>query len=60
MTPGRSFGEIGMGLLRAIRPWRQWIAGWGYDIAHGEPDLADEVVMAGSALVGEPDLEIAI
>ena len=29
------FGEIGMGLLRAIRPWNEWIAGWGFDIANG-------------------------
>ena len=27
------FGEIGMGLLRAIRPWEEWIAGWGFDMA---------------------------
>ena len=31
------FGEIGMGLLRAIRPWGQWIAGWGFDMSPGEP-----------------------
>jgi 2,4-dichlorophenol 6-monooxygenase len=61
MTPGLSFGEIGMGLLRAIRPWHQWIAGWGYDLADGEPNLDDEVVTAKiRSLVGEPDLEIAI
>ena len=29
------FGEIGMGLLRAIRPWNEWIAGWGFDMADG-------------------------
>ena len=30
-----------MGLLRAIRPWTQWIAGWGFDINKGEPDLSE-------------------
>src|SRR3954453_8082399 len=39
------FGEIGMGLLRAVKPWDQWIAGWGFDMAAGEPDLADDVVI---------------
>jgi 2,4-dichlorophenol 6-monooxygenase len=39
MTPGAGFGEIGMGTFRAIRPWYQWIAGWGYDINGPEPDL---------------------
>jgi len=34
-TAPASFGEIGMGLLRAVRPWTQWIAGWGFDIRQG-------------------------
>ena len=42
VTPDASFGEIGMGLLRAVRPWTQWIAGWGFDINKGEPDLRRE------------------
>ena len=51
------FGEIGMGLLRAIRPWNEWIAGWGFDIANGEPDLSDDVVLDRiRTLVGDPDL----
>ena len=51
-----------MGLLRAIRPWDEWIAGWGFDMANGEPDLSDD----GRArpkirtLVGDPDLEVEI
>ena len=39
MNPAAGFGEIGMGLLRAVRPWDQWIAGWGFDLKNGEPDL---------------------
>ena len=51
------FGEIGMGLLRAIRPWNEWIAGWGFDMANGEPDLSDDVVLDRiRMLVGDPDL----
>jgi hypothetical protein len=42
MTPGTGFGEIGMGTFRVIRPWHQWIAGWGYDINGPEPDLRPE------------------
>ena len=45
MNPAGGFGEIGMGLLRAVRPWDEWIAGWGFDLAAGEPDLTH-----GSAL----------
>ncbi|WP_238998341.1 FAD-dependent monooxygenase [Nocardioides limicola] len=52
------FGEIGMGLLRAIRPWEEWIAGWGFDMAAGEPDLSDETVIAQiRTLVGDPSVE---
>ncbi|TDC67762.1 2,4-dichlorophenol 6-monooxygenase [Actinomadura sp. GC306] len=55
------FGEIGMGLLRAIRPWEEWIAGWGFDMAAGEPDLADEKVTEQiRTLVGDPGIEIEI
>ena len=55
------FGEIGMGLLRAIRPWDEWIAGWGFDMAEGQPDLDHETVVAKiRTLVGDPDLELEI
>ncbi|MEV4644979.1 FAD-dependent monooxygenase [Saccharopolyspora sp. NPDC049357] len=55
------FGEIGMGLLRAVKPWHQWIAGWGFDMAGGEPDLSDETVTKRiQTLVGDPSLEIEI
>ena len=47
-----------MGLLRAIRPWDEWIAGWGFDMAAGEPDLSDEkVINQIRTLVGDPDLD---
>ncbi|EYT51862.1 2,4-dichlorophenol 6-monooxygenase [Dietzia sp. UCD-THP] len=61
MNSKAGFGEIGMGLLRAIKPWNQWIAGWGFDMAAGEPNLDDEVVTAQiRTLVGDPNLEIDI
>ena len=61
MRPGASFGEIGMGLLRAIRPWDDWIAGWGYDMADGDPDIDPERVTAKiRELIGDPDQEIEL
>jgi 2,4-dichlorophenol 6-monooxygenase len=55
------FGEIGMGLLRCIRPWNEWIAGWGFDMAGGEPDLSDERVTEQiRRLVGDPQLEVEL
>ena len=61
MNPVAGFGEIGMGLLRAVRPWDEWIAGWGFNMADGEPDLSEETVLAKiRTLVGDPDLEVDI
>ena len=59
VTSGAAFGEIGQGLLRAIEPWNQWIAGWGFDMEKGEPDFSpEEVKKKIRILVGDPDLEI--
>ncbi|WP_249278648.1 FAD-dependent monooxygenase [Burkholderia multivorans] len=61
VSPHASFGEIGLGLLRAVKPWTQWIAGWGFDISKGEPDLSDEVVLEKiRVLVGDPELEVEL
>lgn len=58
VSPSTSFGEIGLGLLRAVRPWDRWIAGWGYDPAVGAPDFShDSLVHRIRALVGDPGLE---
>jgi 2,4-dichlorophenol 6-monooxygenase len=61
MTPSTAFGEIGMATLRAIRPWTKWIAGWGYDMTQGEPDLSDDVVKAKiRGIIGEPHIDLDI
>ncbi|MGI5219165.1 FAD-dependent monooxygenase [Nocardia sp. CA-290969] len=61
MNSKAGFGEIGMGLLRAVRPWDQWIAGWGFDMTQGQPDVSDDVVLEQiRTLVGDPHLEIDI
>ena len=58
VTPDASFGEIGMGLLRAVRPWTQWIAGWGFDINKGDPDLSESNVREKiRILIGDPAIE---
>lgn len=61
MNPAANFGEIGMGLLRCVRPWEEWIAGWGFDIAGGDPDTSDRHVLEQiRTLVGIPDLEVEL
>lgn len=61
VTSNAAFGEIGMGLLRAVDPWHRWIAGWGFDMEQGAPDLSsEEVLRKVRILVGDPQLEIEI
>ncbi len=61
VTSNAAFGEIGMGLLRAIDPWNRWIAGWGFDMNKGEPDFSpEEVLRKVRLLVGDPELEIEV
>lgn len=58
LNPAANFGEIGMGLLRCVTPWNEWIAGWGFDKDAGEPDLSEERVVAQiRTLVGDPQLQ---
>ncbi len=55
------FGEIGMGLLRAVTPWNEWIAGWGFDMHKGEPDLTPETVTQRiRTLIGNPEIDIEL
>jgi len=61
VNPDTGFGEIGMGLLRAVRPWDQWIAGWGFDMEKGAPDFSKDVVLNKiRSMVGDPELEVEI
>ncbi|QEV98722.1 FAD-dependent monooxygenase [Microbacterium caowuchunii] len=58
LNPAASFGEIGMGLLRCVRPWNEWIAGWGFDKAAGEPELTEDQMRDQiRTLVGDPDFD---
>lgn len=60
-TDNAAFGEIGMGLLRAIEPWNLWIAGWGFDLTQGEPKFTkEEIAEKIRCLVGDPNLEFEV
>lgn len=61
VTPDAAFGEIGQGLLRAIRPWDRWIAGWGFDKDKGEPQYTDEeLVRRIRILIGDDTVPIEL
>ncbi|KTQ97005.1 2,4-dichlorophenol 6-monooxygenase [Aureimonas ureilytica] len=58
VQPGADVGGIGMGLVRMVRPWNEWLIVWGYDINQPPPDVdgafARKVVRD---LVGSPDID---
>ena len=61
LQPGSNVGGIGMGLVRMIRPWNEWLINWGYDISQGVPDV-DSAFAEGVArdLIGDPDIDIEV
>ena len=59
MQPGSNVGGIGMGVVRMVRPWNEWLIIWGYDITKPRPELTEEEAKAIiRQLVGVPDIEI--
>jgi 2,4-dichlorophenol 6-monooxygenase len=42
LQPGSNVGGIGMGLVRMIRPWNEWLILWGYDITKPAPTVTEE------------------
>jgi 2,4-dichlorophenol 6-monooxygenase len=61
LQPGSNVGGIGMGLVRMVRPWNEWLINWGYDINQPVPEV-DEAFAKKVArdLVGVPDLDVEI
>ena len=61
VSPTTNYGEMGLGLIRAVRPWHSWIAGWGFDMSAGEPDFSHDALRARIRnLVGDPELDVEI
>jgi 2,4-dichlorophenol 6-monooxygenase len=61
MQPGADVGGIGMGLVRMVRPWNEWLIVWGYDISQPPPSVTAELATeVARQLVGDPELEIEL
>lgn len=61
MRPGAHLGGIGMGLVRMVRPWNEWLLTWGYDIEQAPPEVdVEEATRLVRDLVGDPDLDVEI
>ena len=61
LQPGSNVGGIGMGVVRMVRPWNEWLIIWGYDINGPTPQVDDALATkVARDLVGDPTLEIDI
>ena len=41
LQPGSNVGGIGMGVVRMVRTWDEWLLIWGYDINQPAPELTE-------------------
>ncbi len=61
MQPGSDVGGIGMGLVRMVRPWNEWLIVWGYDIREPPPEVTDELAVdIAHKLIGDETVPIKI
>ena len=61
LQPGSDVGGIGMGLVRMVRPWNEWLILWGYDIKEGPPKLNnDEAIRIVHNLIGDQSIPVEI
>ena len=61
LQPGSDVGGIGMGVVRMVRPWNEWMAIWGYDITAPPPELDDaEATKIVHELLGDASIPVTI
>jgi 2,4-dichlorophenol 6-monooxygenase len=61
LQPGSNIGGIGMGLVRMVRPWNEWLIVWGYDINAEPPKMTDELATEiAHKLIGDASIPIKI
>ena len=52
---------VGIGVVRMIRPWKEWMLIKGYDLNQGEPKLTDvEAIKIVHDLVGDQNIRVHI
>ncbi|MFC5382009.1 FAD-dependent oxidoreductase [Aquipuribacter nitratireducens] len=61
LQPGSDVGGIGLGLVRCVRPWDEWLIVWGYDIS-AEPPVVDEAFATKVVhdLVGDDTIDVQL
>ena len=61
LQPGAEKEGVGLGVLRMIKPWHEWMLMWGYEVAAGPPEITDEFARELAVqLVGTDDFEMRV
>jgi 2,4-dichlorophenol 6-monooxygenase len=61
LAPGSNVGGIGMGVVRMVRPWNEWLLIWGYDINQPPPKVTEEIAeQLARQLIGDDDIPIRV
>lgn len=61
LQPGSDIGGIGMGLVRMVRTWNEWLIVWGYDINQPPPKVDEKAAISVvRSLVGDDSIPIKI
>jgi 2,4-dichlorophenol 6-monooxygenase len=61
LQPGAEKEGVGLGVLRMIKPWTEWMLMWGYEVAAGPPTLDDDAIRElAVALVGTEDFTMRV
>jgi 2,4-dichlorophenol 6-monooxygenase len=61
LQPGSDVGGIGMGLVRMVRPWNEWLIVWGYDIDQPPPEMTNDFARSVvHSLVGDDTIPVEI
>jgi 2,4-dichlorophenol 6-monooxygenase len=61
LQTGSDVGGIGMGLVRCVRPWHEWLIVWGYDIDGEPPNLTEEYARRiAHHLIGDDRIPVTI
>jgi 2,4-dichlorophenol 6-monooxygenase len=61
LQPGSTIGGVGMGVVRMVRPWNEWLLIWGYDINGPEPRVdEDEARRIAHRLIGDDSIDVKV
>jgi len=61
LQPGSTIGGVGMGVVRMVRPWNEWLLIWGYDIDGPEPQIDEAQARAiAHRLIGDDSVDVKV